>query len=61
LLQDNDFKTKHDSNSMTILGLKKELDDLRFLLGEKNRQNSDISQEIVTNREQINRKDHEIN
>jgi hypothetical protein len=46
---------------MTILGLKKELDDLRFLLGEKNRQNSDISQEIVTNREQINRKDHEIN
>lgn len=46
---------------MTILGLKKELDDLRFLLNEKNRQNNDIQQEIATNREQINRKDIEIN
>jgi len=46
---------------MTVLSLKKELDDLRFLLGEKNRQNTDIQQEIATNREMINRKDAEIN
>lgn len=46
---------------MTILGLKKDLDDLRFHLAEKNRQNSDIQQEIATNRDQINRKDVEIN
>jgi len=42
LLQDNDFKTKHDSNQMAVMGLKKELDDLRFLLNERNRQNNDI-------------------
>lgn len=42
LLQDNDFKTKHDSQNSTILGLKKEIDDLRFLLNEKNRANTDM-------------------
>ena len=42
------------------MGLKKELDDLRFLLNEKNRSNSDIQQEIAANREHINRKESEI-
>ncbi len=46
---------------MTLHGLKKELDDLRFLLNEKNRQNNDMMQEVAVNRDQINRKDMEIN
>lgn len=42
------------------MGMKKELDDLRFLLNEKNRSNNDIQQDIAANREHINRKDMEI-
>ena len=60
LLQDNDFKTRHDSNVMTVTGLKKEIDDTRFLLNEKNRANNDLSAEIATNREQISRREAEI-
>ena len=45
---------------MGIMGLKKELDDLRFLLNEKARQNNDIQQEVATNRDHINRKEMEI-
>lgn len=46
---------------MAVIGLKKELDDLRFLLNDKNRLNNDIQQEIATNRDNINRKEAEIN
>lgn len=46
---------------MTLMGLKKEIDDLRFMLNEKNRSNNDLQQEISSNRDQINRKDMEIN
>ena len=42
LLQDNDFKTRHDSNLINLQGLKKESDDTRFLLNEKNRGNSEL-------------------
>ena len=61
MLQDNDFKGKHDGNQMAIMNLKKELDELRFLLNEKNRSNNDCQHEIGANREQINRKEMEIN
>ncbi len=61
MLQDNDFKTKHDSGQMTLTGLKKELDDLRFLLQEKNRSNNELQEENGACREQINRKEVEIN
>jgi chromosome segregation ATPase len=37
LLQDNEFKARHDSNVGSQIALKKELDDLRFMLNEKNR------------------------
>jgi len=37
LLQEGDLKNRSDGNQMTIMGLKKELDDMRFLLNEKNR------------------------
>jgi len=36
---------------MTVTGLKKEIDDTRFLLNEKNRANNDLSAEIASNRE----------
>lgn len=42
------------------MALKKEIDDLRFLLNEKSRANNDMQAEISTNRDQINRKDLEI-
>ena len=60
LLQDNDFRSKHDSNMMTLHGLKKELDDLRFMLNDKNRSNADYSDNISGLRDNINRKDMEI-
>jgi hypothetical protein len=40
-LQDNDYRTKHETNSMAVMGLKKEIDDLRFMLNEKSRLNND--------------------
>ena len=45
---------------MALIGLKKEIDDLRFLLNEKNRNNNDIQQEIATNRDHVNRIDMDI-
>lgn len=46
LLQDNDYRTKHESNAITVMGLKKEIDDLRFMLNEKSRLNNDYQAEI---------------
>ena len=43
-----------------MIGLKKEIDDIRFLLNEKNRANTDLQQDIAANREQVNRKEMEI-
>ena len=45
---------------MTLHGLKKELDDLRFMLNDKNRNNSGLQDQIASLRDQINRKDMEI-
>jgi len=42
LLQDNDFKQRHDANAVTLHMLRKEIDDTRFLLNEKNRHNNDL-------------------
>ena len=60
LLQDNDFRLKHDSNQVTIVGLKKEMDDLRFLLNEKSRVVGDVQQELGATRDQIARKEVDI-
>ena len=60
MLQDNDFKTRHDSNLICLQGLKKEIDDTRFLLNEKNRNNVDLQGEIASAREQISRRESEI-
>jgi hypothetical protein len=59
-LQDNDYRAKHEGSAVSIMGLKKEIDDLRFLLNEKSRVNGDMSQEIGSHRDQINRKEVEI-
>lgn len=40
--------------------LRKEIDDTRFLLNEKNRHNNDLQGEIAATREQINRREQEI-
>ena len=45
---------------MSIMSLKKEIDDMRFLLNEKSRVNNDYQSEIVSNRDLINRKEAEI-
>ena len=42
LLQDNDFGQRHDANADSLNALRKEIDDTRFLLNEKNRQNNDL-------------------
>jgi hypothetical protein len=41
LLQDNDYRNKHETNAVSVMGLKKEIDDLRFMLNEKSRLNND--------------------
>lgn len=42
LLQENEFKTRQDSNCITLHGLKKECDDARHHLNDKNRCNNDM-------------------
>jgi chromosome segregation ATPase len=59
-LQDNDFRMKHDSNQVGIVGLKKEMDDLRFLLNEKSRVVGDAQQDLAATRDQIARKEVDI-
>jgi len=60
LLQDNDFKTRCDSNNLTLGSLRKEIDDTRYLLNEKNRANNDLQAEIASTREQVSRREAEI-
>lgn len=60
LLQDNDFKTRSDSNNLTLGSLRKEIDDTRYLLNEKNRANNDLQAEIASTREQVSRREAEI-
>ena len=60
-MQDNDFRLRHDSNQVGIVGLKKELDDHRFLLGEKSRVVGDLTQDIGATRDQTARKEADIN
>ena len=60
LLQDNDFKTRLDSNGITLMGLKKEIEDTRFLANDKGRANNELQAEIASTREQISRRESEI-
>ena len=60
LLPDNASNPRHDSNMLTLASLKKEIDDTRFLLNEKNRSNNDLQAEIASTREQISRREAEI-
>ena len=60
LLQDNDFKTRLESNQITLMGLKKEIEDTRFLANDKGRANNELQAEIASCREQISRREAEI-
>ena len=60
LLQENEFKTRQDSNSITLHGLKKECDDARHHLNDKSRCNNDMQVEIAALRDQIARREAEI-
>lgn len=60
LIQENEFKTRQDSNCITLHGLKKECDDARHLLNDKSRSNNDMQVEIAALREQISRREAEI-
>ena len=51
---------KHDSNQVSLVGLKKEMDDLRFLLNEKSRVVGDVQQDLGATRDQIARKEVDI-
>lgn len=42
LLKDNDAKTRQDSNLITLHGLKKELDETRFSVTDKNRSGNEV-------------------
>lgn len=60
LCQENEFKTRQDSNCINLHGLKKECDDARHHLNDKNRCNNDMQVEIGALREQISRREAEI-
>jgi len=59
-LQDNDFRLKHDSNQVAIVSMKKEMDDLRFLLNDKSRQVGDVQADLGATRDQLARKEVDI-
>jgi hypothetical protein len=59
-LQDNEFRMKHDANTQAIIRLKKECDDLNFLLAEKGRVVADVQQDLGATRDQISRKEVDI-
>ena len=59
-MQENDFKQRHDSNCITLHGLKKECDDARFHLNDKSRSNNEMQMEIAAIREQISLREAEI-
>jgi len=58
-MQDNDYNYRHDQNVVSINSLRKEIEDLRFLLNEKNRSNNEYQAEIGSVRDQISRREQE--
>lgn len=58
-MQDNDYNYRHDQNVVTTNTLRKEVEDLRFLLNEKNRSNNEYQAEIGSVRDQISRREQE--
>lgn len=58
-MQDNDYNYRHDQNQVTIMACRKEIEDLRFLLNEKNRGNNEFQAEIAAVRDQISRREQE--
>lgn len=58
-MQDNDYNYRHDQNSVTVMSCRKETEDLRFLLNEKNRSNNEYQAEIAAVRDQISRREQE--
>jgi chromosome segregation ATPase len=51
---------KHDANTQAIVRLKKETDDLSFLMNEKGRVVVDVQQDLGATRDQIARKEVDI-
>lgn len=58
-MQDNDYNYRHDQNQVTVNACRKEIEDLRFLLNEKNRSNNEFQAEIGAVRDQISRREQE--
>lgn len=58
-MQDNDYNYRHDQNIVALNNLRKEIEDLRFLLNEKNRSNNEYQAEIGSIRDQISRREQE--
>ena len=58
-MQDNDYNYRHDQNNVTIMACRKEIEDLRFLLNDKNRSNNEYQAEIAAVRDQISRREQE--
>ena len=59
-MQENDFKQRHDSNCITLHGLKKECDGARIHLNDKSRSNNEMQMQIAAIREQISLREAEI-
>jgi len=59
LMQDNDYNYRHDQNVVGINALRKEIEDLRYLLNEKNRSNNEYQAEIGSVRDQVSRREQE--
>ena len=59
-IMEDDFNKRHDENMTTLLGLRKEIENHRFFVNDKERQNAECQAEINKTYEAINRIESEI-
>lgn len=59
-IMEDDFNKRHDENMNTLLGLRKEIENHRFFVNDKERQNAECQAEINKTYEAINRIESEI-
>ena len=57
---EDDFNKRHDENAVTLLGLRKEIENHRFFCNDKDRQNKECGQEINKTIENIARVEGDI-
>ena len=58
-MQDNDYNYRLDQYILQVSLHRKEIQDLRYMINDKNRQNNDLHSQIIVAREQIGKQETE--